>query len=461
MINLLVISGSNQEAFQYLLIASKLISYNIIMHIVTIRKGVYQFIKHNGWEHAALLEIQRPDMTKKKDIYQYLNRYQYPPIAEMVAADQWVKDWDINEKFFLLTEYLNFFETYFDEHKINILYKFASSTMSLRAAYAVARRRNIPTLIINTGPIVMETHSINDIDEGWIWSEFFAEYQKDRIITQQDKDFVDKMVEKALSEYRVVKVRKSGIKKSLKRLLEYMYRQIRGKIDYIERKMVIDEFLFAMGRLIKPAKYCRINTLKPYIFFPLHIPWDTALVAQNPMFSSQEAIIEMLVSACPPGFDLYVKEHPYYSGGVSRGMFRNTKKFPTVKVMDPSISSLEIMRHAKAAVAIRSTAGWEAILLKKPLIVFGRPFYANFKYAYKVENLNLLPRIINEAIIKGESIYDDTDEWYKFLYSVFCSARKGSMLLYNDWSIYGKDLSDNRIQILSDQLAKKIISLIK
>ena len=208
-----------------------------------------------------------------------------------------------------------------------------------------------------------------------------------------------------------------------------------------------------------PVKYFKLDISKPYIFFPLHIPWDAQIATRNPMFTSQETVIEMLAGSCPPGVGLYVKEHPYYAGGVNKKMLRNVKKFQMVKVIDPSISSFEMIRNAKAVVTINSTAGWEAILLKKPLVVLGDTFYAYFKYAYKVENINRLPKMLNEAICKGESIYNDIDGWYDFLYSAVSSSRKGSMVFYKNYMGLGRDLSNERIKLLADELEKKIETL--
>ena len=74
------------------------------------------------------------------------------------------------------------------------------------------------------------------------------------------------------------------------------------------------------------GRYHKIEKDKPYIFFPLHIPWDAQIAARNPMFYSQGALIEMLARSCPPGTELCVKEHPYYHGFCNRKMRKELKK---------------------------------------------------------------------------------------------------------------------------------------
>lgn len=457
MVNLLVVSGSKEEAFQYILIAKELVNRNIMTHIVASRRHVYEFIKSKGWKHTIPMTINKPDMSKRIDSYRYLIKYQNPTIAEMITSEQAVRNWDVNQKFLLLAEFLDAYEDYFDRHHINIIMKFPTCSFAGRAAYAVAKRRNVPALIINTGPIITETFTLNDIDEGWIWSEFFAEYNRKKAITLEEKKFVDETIDKIiLDKEKSIKIKKANIKAVIFTLLLYLCHRYKGELDYVERNKVIKEILFLLGRMRPPVKYFKIDASKPYIFFPLHIPWDAQIATRNPMFASQETVIEMLARSCPPGVGLYVKEHPYYARGVNKKMLRNIKKFQMVKVVDPSISSLEMIRNAKAVVTINSTAGWEAILLKKPLVVLGDPFYAYFKHAYKIENINCLPKVLNEAICRGESIYNDVNEWYDFLYSVVSSSHKGSMIFYKNYMGLRKDLGDERIKLLANELEKKI-----
>lgn len=463
MTNILVVSGSKDEAMQFILIARELIKRDIFVHIATSRKHVYEFIKKNDWDHTLFMEIKKTNMSEKPDLAEYLQKYKNPTIAEMISSEQAVRNWDTEQKFHLLAKFLNIYEQYFDKHNIQLIMKSPTCSFTGRAAYAVSRRRGLPTLIINTGPIITETFTLNDIDEGWLWSEFFDNYNEKNIpVNTEQKSMVDAMAKKVMSDKKKsIQIKKANIKGVLYHLLFYIYQRIKGERDYVEKNELVKEISFFIGRLRKPAKYSAIDRSRPYIFFPLHIPWDAQISTRNPMFYSQEAIVEMLDKACPPGMTLYIKEHPYYAGGVNKKTLAGLRKCRSVKVLDPSISSLEAIKNAAAVVAINSTAGWESILLKKPLIVLGNPYYAYFKYAYKVENINQLPRILNEAVCKGDSIYNDTDEWYKFLYSAAFSTHTGAMVFYKNYMGLGKDLKDKRIKTISESLGKKINSLIK
>ncbi|MCK5357223.1 MAG: hypothetical protein KAJ48_02410, partial [Elusimicrobiales bacterium] len=316
-------------------------------------------------------------------------------------------------------------------------------------------------IIINTGPIVTETFTMNDMDEGWLWSEFFNSYKNKTSLTLTEKQETDTAINKIIKDKNdPLKIKYPNPKSALKLILLSAYHALQNKFDYTEINELKKELLFLKSFFFTSAKYTNFsNKNSNYIFFPLHIPWDAQIATRNPMFYSQEAIVEMLANACPPNINIYVKEHPYYHGNVNNEIFKTIKKHTNVKLIHPSVSSADLIKNSKAVVTINSTAGWESILFKKPLIVLGNPFYSYFKYAYKVENINTLPKLLNEAIEKGEKIYSDTDEWYKFINSAILSSHKGSFVLYKKYMGFAKDLTEKRIKLLANELSEKINEL--
>jgi hypothetical protein len=106
-INVLVVSGSKPEALQYVLIARELLGRGILMHIAASRRHVYEFVRQQGWEHAVLMEIKEPDASGEPDLKACIEKYSDPTVAEMVASEQAVRDWDAGRRLLLLTEFLD------------------------------------------------------------------------------------------------------------------------------------------------------------------------------------------------------------------------------------------------------------------------------------------------------------------------------------------------------------------
>ncbi len=458
MINLLCITGSKSEAHQFVLIARELIKVNIKMHLATSRPMVYDYVKSEmDWSDISFFEIKKIKKIQSID-NKLLEKYTKPNIAEIISSEQVISHWKEKYKFNLLLNFIEKFETLITEKNIDILMKYPTCSLIGRTAFSVMSANNKKTLIINTGPIVTETFTLNDIDEGWLWSEFFKMYNENLSISSDIKNQVSIIVDSVIKDKRKsIVIKKLNIKSTLYHIILYAYQKIRFINDPIQFNEMKKEINFAIGKLQIAPNYSKLNKEKKYVFFPFHIPWDAQIATRNPMFYSQEAIAEMISRSLPPNYTLYVKEHPYYCGGVNKKMLSKIKKLKNVEILDPSISSLDIIENAKAIITINSTAGWESIIMKKPLIVLGNPYYAYFKQSYKVENINLLPNILNTALHVGNKNYEvNLDDWYKFIYSSVSSSHSGSMSLYKNYMGLGKKIDENRIMKLSSEIEKKI-----
>jgi hypothetical protein len=55
--------------------------------------------------------------------------------------------------------------------------------------------------------------------------------------------------------------------------------------------------------------------------------------------------------------------------------YRNLKALYNVVVVDPGVSTFDLSRKATATISVTGTAGWEAYLLGRPVVVLGNVFY--------------------------------------------------------------------------------------
>ena len=116
------------------------------------------------------------------------------------------------------------------------------------------------------------------------------------------------------------------------------------------------------------------------------------------MTSNQINIIKELARALPIHYKLYVKEHPLMVGDRTRAFYKSIKKMPNVRLIRPHINSFEIVKKAKLVATINGTAGWEAILFKKPVIVFGESFFNPLSAVAYCTSLHDLPNIVKRQL---------------------------------------------------------------
>lgn len=141
-----------------------------------------------------------------------------------------------------------------------------------------------------------------------------------------------------------------------------------------------------------------------YIYFPLQFQPERTSCPQAGVFSNQLLALEILSAVTPPGWVIYVKEHPllWSLGGVGffghrfKGYYEQISKLRNVKIVSATIKSWQLIKHAKAVATLTGTAGWEALLREKSVLVFGHPFYINAPGVFKISDLISCRRSLND-----------------------------------------------------------------
>ena len=108
---------------------------------------------------------------------------------------------------------------------------------------------------------------------------------------------------------------------------------------------------------------------------------------------------------------LYIKEHPARIGALNFiDAFKMLSKYNNLKILYPSINSYEILENCKSVITINSKTGYEALILNKPLFVFGESYYKKLSFVSYCNlnniNLNQTKKIIQKKL----------DSFFKKLY---------------------------------------------
>ena len=189
-----------------------------------------------------------------------------------------------------------------------------------------------------------------------------------------------------------------------------------------------------------------------FAFFPLHYEPEIALLLYAPYFTDQINLIRHIARSLPLEYKLYVKEHPAMVPYRPRKYYKELKKIPNVKLINPAISSFDIIPHAKLITVITGSVGWEAAMLKKPVISFGDYFFNDLPAIKKCENIKKLPYLVQEQLNNFEH---NEEELLKFLQAIFeKSVSVDVMNLWeNEWDM---DKKREGMQPLTELLAKKL-----
>jgi hypothetical protein len=92
---------------------------------------------------------------------------------------------------------------------------------------------------------------------------------------------------------------------------------------------------------------------------------------------------------------LVVKEHPQQFGMLLTKRFRDLKKDnPNLVFLPSEIPSEEVIKNTEATVTLTSSAGWESLILGKPVLILGKMWWDNHPNVTKVIDYNHLRDLI-------------------------------------------------------------------
>lgn len=189
---------------------------------------------------------------------------------------------------------------------------------------------------------------------------------------------------------------------------------------------------------------------EPFFYYPLHLEPESSTLILAPFNVDQLAWIEILAKALPAGHRLYVKEHPSAVGRRDRGFYKRIRKLAPVRLISPWVSSHELIQNADVTVTMTGTAGWEAILYGRPVVVLGHVFYRWAGLAKTIENLDDLPSVLRNAI--GESA-PEPHRVAAFVEAIFRGSHEGTIAI--PWH-HPPTLSPENIRMVAEGIRREL-----
>jgi hypothetical protein len=136
-----------------------------------------------------------------------------------------------------------------------------------------------------------------------------------------------------------------------------------------------------------------------FAYFPLHVDPEASTMVLAPMHTDQLAVVEALVKSLPLSMDLVVKEHSPMLGLRPRGFYQWLARMPGVVLASPFENSLELMKISAFTAVITGTAAWEAMRLKRPVLIIGAsPYLAIGQGFVHCSDLSDLPATVAQAL---------------------------------------------------------------
>ena len=171
-------------------------------------------------------------------------------------------------------------------------------------------------------------------------------------------------------------------------------------------------FTLKRGRLYKRKLKSHYDALSiipdyssKYIYLPLHYQPEETSCPSGDVYVDQFLLAETLLKYTPDNIDLYVKEHisqfhPLMEGEMGRSVdfYDRLKKFKRVKLISTNVNSFELIDHSIAVATITGTVGLEALIRRKPVLVFGTAWYEHLSGIFQIKTMKNLENAIAEIL---------------------------------------------------------------
>mgnify|MGYP003135032354 CR=1 FL=1 len=204
---------------------------------------------------------------------------------------------------------------------------------------------------------------------------------------------------------------------------------------------------FSRVRLQKKF-YKRLADLEdiPFLYLPLHKEPETGLQLMSPEFFHQHAMIVALASSLPAGTVLAIKENPKTMGCRHFSFYEQVSDLKNVMIMDDREPSLTLSEKSFAVSTVTGTAGLEAALLGKPVILFGRHnMFDVLPHAKVVHDFADLPDIVNDAFEEPGDLAVNKSEAERYMGCVIAHSFDAQSVWRN--GAFQQDDDDSKIVV--------------
>lgn len=124
-----------------------------------------------------------------------------------------------------------------------------------------------------------------------------------------------------------------------------------------------------------------------YVYFPLQLQPEMTTDVLGGEYSDQLLALERLHRLLPKDWVVYVKENPKQTNYFrSESFFQRLGNLSRVYYLPIGIDSFKLIQHCRFVMTITGTAGWEAIRMGKPTLIFGQAWYKRFPGVFEWRN---------------------------------------------------------------------------
>lgn len=332
-------------------------------------------------------------------------------IPDNYLLTSWDSDRFLNRRFnfeerrCVLGKEIAFVSRILDEYKPALILNEVVTIEFMEVLYIEALKRNIP---YKTWMIFPSVHK-----DLWASTPFNSLPTKDvlnaipkNVDYEAAREFVDRIKNKHDKPFYINVKYPSNLKNILVSTKSYcascfrnFCKQIHGYFNYENYSSLYKNNLkAALGLMFHSYdSYQSLNSNYEYVFFPLHMEPEAAISYTGECYGDQEMLISRISHSLGTNQKLIVKEHPQQRGVLLTKKYQDLKKkCCNLIYIDAQVSSYDIFKKMICMVTLNGTAGFEALICGKPVILFGNAYYKECKSSTFCDSFWKLKEMLRE-----------------------------------------------------------------
>lgn len=137
-----------------------------------------------------------------------------------------------------------------------------------------------------------------------------------------------------------------------------------------------------------------------FLLYPLHFHPESSTSILAASWLDEYEVIRNIAFNLPEGMRLYVKDHLSAWAYPSLDFYRRLRALPNVRLLAPEAPTKQLIKQSAAVITLTSTVGYEALLLQRPVFLYGRVFYEFHKGVTQVGNPAALHALLRTQLAK-------------------------------------------------------------
>lgn len=318
------------------------------------------------------------------DIGEITNSNNY--LETSFTSDRYLGGLNLSQRIIYLGKSIRFWRDIFNEIKPYAVVNEVIAIEFSEVMYIEAKKQNIKYLAWMISPF-------SDRQFYWLSNPFHASLDeevfqdiKEPFTNSYIEDYIENLQSSSVSQpYYIKNLNNRYNIKLLLKLLKNLSIETFKKVFYSKQhrlfyfdhskyiivsiKSYICSFLYSYDRFEKSNNY-------DYVFYPLHYEPEASLTYFAEFYDDQINTIRNLSKCLKQNQYLVVKEHPQQPGILLTKKFRELRKsLSNILYIPAEYSTRKLIEKVRLVITISSTAGWESLMLNKPVFVLGKVFY--------------------------------------------------------------------------------------